>query len=451
MCVQNCSVVGAKDAEIKQLRTELNVALIAVKNTREELQLEKDRCSKANAMPWLELATRPMPDCTMSIPNPTVAQHALPSRSLLVIDCVFQAQGSNLIPLLHPSPPLRRVRIPPRSRDAHRRKKHVDLIAHAEEAELRAKKEEEARINAGYPLAALSAERRAVADLRRAFTKAVCAVLELCCPRADTQLECSTDHGGKEVDNVDVFSQSHRCGPSHVATLNARGPAGMLVQMVCSGDDASVRCATTQYRLQKGVGQADRHGGTNHGKVGSGHGFDVDHVGSFGATLAPATVGGTLRDELLDATPNSGQEQGDDHWPHESQSDLLRMPVSLLPKPPTNVEEALAIARDAATEVQSFADNICSINVGGGRGGSGVAVSGVQSVHWSPGNSGGLLSGEEGTVGLSEGRRRVDTTATARIVDALRADASWAQSLSTFMRNKLEGQAAGFGNQMSLK
>lgn len=305
---------------------------------------------------------------------------------------------------------------------------------------------EEAHRNAGYPLAALSAERRAIANLRQAFTKAVCAVLELCCPRTDSQLEGLTDHGGKTVDSVDDFSQNPLCGPSHVATLNARGPPGMLVQMVCSGDDASVRCATTEYRLQKGAGQTRRHGGINHVKVSSSHGFDVDYGGSSVPAVAQATTVA-----CTDANPNSKREQGADQSPDESQSHLLRVPVLLPAKPPTEVREALSIARDAAAEVQSFVDSICSINIDEGGGGIDVEASDLQSVRNSSGNSGGLLTGEKRKAGLPKGNPWIDTTATTRIVDTLRADTSCAQSLPTFVRNKLKGEAAGFGNQTLLK
>lgn len=61
----------AKDSELKQLRAELNAVLMTMRTTREELRLEKDRYSKTNAIPCLELATGPMEDCTISTPYPT--------------------------------------------------------------------------------------------------------------------------------------------------------------------------------------------------------------------------------------------------------------------------------------------------------------------------------------------------------------------------------------------
>ncbi|CAM9114377.1 unnamed protein product, partial [Sphacelaria rigidula] len=121
-------------------------------------------------------------------------------------------------------------------------------------------------------------------------------------------------------------------------------------------------------------------------------------------------------------------------------------------KPPTNIQEALAAAHHAASAVQSFTDSICSIDVGGSGDESGFEAHGAQSANFYSREATGIIEDGRGSMlELSEENPRVDTTATIQIIDALQADASWARSLSTFVRGKLEAEVTGVGQQMLLK
>lgn len=349
------------------------------------------------------------------------------------------------------------------SRQAQTRpRKPVDIIRQAEEAERRAKQREEARLKAGYPLAALAAERRAIADLREALTKAVCAVLELCRTTAETSAEGSTaTQGGGKYTHSDGCDLSPYGQPGSLsqtpktAANDARGPPGMLVQMVCSGDDATVHCATTEYRLQKGVAQTGSQGCYNP-EVSNGHGFDpIDRGGSVMTATTEATAGGGAggASQLWGPQPTSGQHtKGVDEDSRQPQRDSPHVPLPSKFKPPTNIQEALAAAHHAASAVQTFTDSICAIDVGRGGDGSGFEAHGAQSASVYPWETAGVTGdGRGGMLEMPEENPRVDTTATTKVVDALQADASWVRSLSTFVRGKLEAEVAEVGQQMLLK
>lgn len=377
------------------------------------------------------------------------------------------------------------------------------MIAQADAADRRAKEAEEARLRTGYPLAALAAERRAVADLRGALTTSVCAVLELCQPKiTSTGNRASDAYGGsgsEKAAGVDGLSfnfsdgDSPRGGP-HVGIV--RGPPSTLVQMVCSGDEANVRCATAGYRLSKGVASRSNRATTTAGKTNEHSNEPVGRRQRPSSHRTPPTVAmsatasavvsesesskfqeaaanvahaGSLARNilrgLLDTTSTSHSSTGETSDEHtddfETQCEPPISPVVQPPRLPANTEDALSAARVAAAGVRSFSTDICTIAVDDPPGDGGAEVGGARTVAWASGAG----TGGVGVVGSDHGREdtlavaadggnavpEVDTTATARVVKALQEDALWAGSLPAFVRDTLEAQAERLGQQVALK
>lgn len=381
--------------------------------------------------------------------------------------------------------------------------KGVDLIAQADAVERRAKEAEEARLRAGYPLAALAAERRAVADLRGELTTSVCAVLELCRPqlasKGNRDSVASLGSGSETSVGVDglsfnVSDEASLRGDARAGI--ARGPPSTLVQMVCSGDDANVRCATAGYRLSKGVAGQGNRATTTTGRTDKRNNeadarrqIPSSHRTSPTAamvTTASATVSenepsrfqeaaanvahaGSLARNilrgLLDTTPtsqSSNEEKSDEHADDlEARCEPPISPAAQLPYLPANSEEALAAARVAAAGIQSFSTDICNVAVSDAPGDGDTEVRAARTVAWASGAGGGGVGHvgsdhgkEEKLAGAANGGKEVpevDTTATIRVVKALQEDALWAGSLPAFVRDSLEAQAEELGQQLALK
>lgn len=355
-------------------------------------------------------------------------------------------------------------------------KRKVDIIARAEEVERRVQKEESARAQAGYPLQALLVERRAVVELRGALATAVCALLELCRPNANsgavvsepTSSAAGTEGGGRGDGGTGALRDtSWRCQSAE----DARGPASMLVQMVCSGDNASVRCATTAYRLSTGsgggrgskpIGTHDHHRDGTPNPPTSGEPSCADAAATFNTQVVNTQVDGPLTNNgtllttgILNPSPTTPRASNE----KESHDEVrLRLPSVSVPSarsPHSNVEQALRAARAAYTSIESFATEICLIGgdrIGGGIEGE-IGAELATSLTFNDGAGSGTW---DNTTTRAHGKMTsptdgVDTTATAKMVDALRLDASWVASLPTFVYNKLEAETVSSDNLLSLK
>lgn len=356
-----------------------------------------------------------------------------------------------------------------------RSKKGLDLIAEADMAERRAKNDEEAMRRAGYPLEALAAERQAIADLRGTLTKAVCDILEICSPKPGEEVQ--RDEGDRlplEEPKANTWRAS-RVGMT-------RGPVSTLVQMVCSGEEANVRCATAEYRLCTGV--ASRNScGDKANKASGRHerptspsptftspalppaaeiGTETDRNSSRfrEAATSVAQAGHTARKILrgfLDTDSSSGAcatgESASD--PSTSLSPALAHHA-----PPKSPRAALAAARVASAGVRVFSDQICKVGADVQSDGGEVTADGK--LQWAvfAGDGGRNGFGSAGTpeknaggcasIARPEGGE-VDTTSTAAVVEALRADVMWTEVLPSFVRMALEAQAERLGHQASLK
>lgn len=364
-----------------------------------------------------------------------------------------------------------------------RKNKELDLIAQADLAERRAIEEQDARTRAGYPLAALAAERQAVADLRAALTTAVCAVLELCRPKQAPGTRGTRADGGSTGDDgsQSLGIPGGRTWRDRRAEIT-RGPPSTLVQMVCSGQDASVRCATSVYRLSTGVAvrsstaAAGSRTGEQRNRVAGGHRqasspqsqpllqpaaasseteLRPSRFREAATTVAEAgRMARTLLRGFLDTGPSGGNaRETSNRRSHPSRSPSAAPPPS---RPPTNPWEALLAARAAAADVRSFSAEVCKVAVGARD--DGAKARNVSGMPWAFGVAGsGGGSVEDGSGGANLDRKmakaglEMDTTATTRVVNALRADALWAESLPAFVSRTLETHAGDLGQQMLLR
>lgn len=352
-------------------------------------------------------------------------------------------------------------------------------------------------------------ERQAVADLRTALTKAVCAVLELCQQQGQqhTPESCTaTDSDGLSATRGRIAEGSvwgEGCPQGNVA----RGPPSALVQMVCSGEDASVRCAVSEYRLSTGMAMASRcatavvYGnktlGDNRAADGQRRILNATTNSNSGSNIMAGGGDGreTVQQPKLLSSPRPQQpplkaaERGQSSrlkelsttvaesgtmarniisslkgllapQPSPSPSTDLLSPAVL--PPPTNPRDALLAARTASAGVRPFTNGI-QVNVGtpnitdrmppfgscirGGREGSndkgGCSYWGAQTAA-APTNG-------EASIADNGKQPQVDTTASTRIVNALRGDILWAESLPAFVHKAMEAVEGNFGQQLALK
>lgn len=390
-----------------------------------------------------------------------------------------------------PPPPEVKYQPPPQPRVTNKTK-GFDLIAQADLAERRARDKEEARLRAGYPLAALAMERKAVADLREALVKAVCAVLELCQhPQQQPDPPTATvgGDGSRMTGGLPVGNAWGQGDPRANAT---RGPPSTLVQMVCSGEDANVRCATSEYMLSTGTAAsrcstAVGYGSSALGGKASHDRRKISNAGTESKVLQPPAASsreeagpgpgrsrlreisktvaesGTMARTILSGLIATGA-QGSGAGRGVSSTDVS--PPAIVPSsvivtlpvvvpPPTNPREALSVARATSAEVRSFLNEI-KVNVGA----EGEASVGQSPPFGAPGGHGSgtpwmaqAATSKQGAPTDDNGRgaEEVDTTASTRIANALQGDILWAESLPTFVRKAMEAQEGDFGQQVALK
>ena len=376
--------------------------------------------------------------------------------------------------------------------------KGFDLIAQADLAERRAREKEEARLRAGYPLAALAMERKAVADLRIALVKAVCAVLELCQhqhQQPDPQTATGDGSGSSAAGGLPAGSAWGEDDPRVNAT---RGPSSALVQMVCSGEDANVRCATSEYMLSTGTaasrcstavgyGSSVLVGKASHDRRNISNATTKGKVAASGRNLEPppsstrvnaepgpgrtrlqeisktVAESSTMARTILSGLSAKGGQEGRARCEVSSSTDIPSpafgrevssaidvSPPAIVP-PPTNPREALLVARATSAEVGSFLHEV-KVNVGA----EGEASADQPPPFGSPGGHGGGTRWRAQTQGAptdgnARGAEEVDTTASTKIANALQGDILWAESLPTFVRKAMEAQEGDFGQQVALK
>lgn len=299
----------------------------------------------------------------------------------------------------------------------------------------------------------------------------------------------------------------------------ARGPPSTLVQMVCSGEDAGVRCATSEYKLSTGMAAASRcstavcycGGGLSNvimddGRSNGDTAAASSHNDKPGAASGqrfepppllvvpqpqpqqtPLEAGATTETrETSGSSTSSGPRSkfgemattvaesgtmarailsGFTKPQRKPKGELLVPPTEEPPVfqgPPTNPREALSAARAATAGVRSFSAGI-KVDVGG-RGNGGTEAEAGR-MPWASGGGAGGGSSDSGSgwgaqtavatggasTGGGGGAGVVDTSASARIVTALREDTLWAESLPDFIRKTMEAQKGGFGRQVALK
>lgn len=386
-------------------------------------------------------------------------------------------------PQLQPQPHNKVVQ--PRGGDL-RRNKGLDLIAQADLAERRAREQEQERLHAGYPLEALAAERKAIADLHSALTKTLCVILEVC--RSKPILRT----GAAEVDKMTVEGEgSLKLVIPEGSVWRApsagvkRGPPSTLVQMVCSGVDADVRCSTSEYRLSTGVPSrstavaADSRTSNQCSKV-----TDRDRQPSssksiqsfpsqpeitdtgvepcpskFREAVTNIAQAGTearlILRSFMDISANGGGATKTDEF--KSKRPLLPSPELPPMHPEVHPGDSLSAARVAAADIDSFSAEICKVSVDTGGDLAEARVGG--GVPWTCGATdiGRISDGRNwnrtattGTISTTASPE-VDTTATTKIVDALRMDVLLVESLPAAVRKALEAQVGRFDEQFSLK
>lgn len=123
-------------------------------------------------------------------------------------------------------------------------------------------------------------------------------------------------------------------------------------------------------------------------------------------------------------------------------------PTSAAPLLPANPQEALSAARAAVTDARAFSDEI-KVSVIDEQS---HVTDGRPAAH-TPSAAFGTGGGSSGG-GSSGGDQRglgIDTTATTRVVNALRGDAVLVKSLPGFVREALEVLVGGVDQQLALK
>ena len=381
----------------------------------------------------------------------------------------------------------------------------MDLIAQADSAAVRAEEEEQARIHAGYPLGALAEERQAVAALREALTSAVASVLEICQKKAGpgragvgsgSQIEGGfPGMGGPEEGGT-------RRGPQRTGVT--RGPPSALVKVLCSGEDADVRCSgASEYKLSKGVAgrcSSASAGSRTENQRNQNNLRQGQPTAAFSpppplrpsaAVAGPETLPGShplrLRDAAVavaesgtmartilqglldsDAAGASGGQKTAQPCKQRSSSPSPAPGPTLAPPAlaPRNPQEALSAARAAATDTIAFLNETkISVEQQKSYGDTEARTAGGHTP-WAFGSSIGGGSGSSGrrgssdivggpiSMGGSTGDQRgpeVDTTATTRVVTALRGDAALVKSLPAFVREALEALVGSVDQQLALK
>lgn len=348
-------------------------------------------------------------------------------------------------------------------------KKILDLFAEADLAERRAQEESKARLQTGYPLKALAAERKAISDLRIALTKAICTILELCRPIA----EVSALANGRSKEVEDAWSgrsvaNHSRFPPPHGG---ATGSPSALVQMVYNGEDANVRCSGNAYKLCTGlvarVPNSDHHNNSvEHCRSSSTPSLSkpsltkLAHQKGEGVTNGPSehpsklkqastavadagTMARTILDglspeDISDCTQQAGESQ-------------LNPPPAPSP-PPADLMEAISAARLAVDAVPRFYTDVCNLD-GDTWDDRAIARKGdtIQ---------GELLARGEYSSNIGCNTRNssrviavgqdVETSATTKVVNALQVDTLWVQALPSFVRKTFEAQANRISQHESL-
>lgn len=384
-----------------------------------------------------------------------------------------------------PPPPEAKYQPPPRPRVTSNNK-GLDLIAQADLNERRAREKEEARLRAGYPLAALAMERQAVADLRAALIKGVCAVLELCQQQQQPQPPTATGDGDRSSVAGGLPEGNARWEGDPRANTT-RGPPSTLVQMVCSGEDANVRCATSEYRLSTGTAASRCSTAVGYGSsvLGGKAGEDRRNISNASTKSTVAARGqdfqpqpsssrkgaepgpsrsrlqemaqtvaesGTMARTILSGLCTTGAQEKDTVRGFSSSTDS---PSPATVPPPTNPREALSVARAATADVRYFSNEI-KVDVSA----EGETAAGQNTPFGAPGGNGSGISWRAQTAAPKEGAptdnngggaEEVDTTASTKIANALRGDILWAESLPAFVRMAMEAQEGDFGQQVALK
>lgn len=347
-------------------------------------------------------------------------------------------------------------------------KKSLDMFAEVDLAERRAQEEREARLQTGYRLKALAAERKAISDLRIALTKAICTILELCRPIAE--VSALADERSKEVE----YGWSERPAADHSRFPphgGATGPPSALVQMVYSGEHANVRCSGDAYKLCTGlvarIPNSDHHHnfvehcrslptssssksslrkpapqkGAGITKRPSGHSCKVKQAATAVAeagTVARTILDGFLLEDISDCAQQAGEPQPN--------------PPPAPSPPPADLWEAISAARLAVDSVPRFYADVCNLDWDA-QDDRAIARNGdiMQED---------LLADDEylGNIGGDTGRssrviavgQDVETSATGKVVNALQGDTLWVQALPSFVRKTLEAQANRIGQHESL-
>lgn len=338
----------------------------------------------------------------------------------------------------------------------------LDLFAEADLAERRAQENREARLQTGYPLKALAAERKAISDLRIALTKAICTILELCRPIAEASALANGRSKEVEDEPSGRSAGNHSRFPPHGG---ATGPPSALVQMVYSGEDANVRCSGDAYKLCTGlvtrVPNSDHHHNNNNNNSAEhcrssstsslskpsltklahqkGEGItkgtseqpskfqQASTAVADAGTMARTILDSLSSEDISDCAPQAGESQSNPPPEHSP--------------PPTDLREAISAARLAVDAVPRFYADVCNLG-GDAWDDRAIARNGDNT-------QGDLLAVAEYSSIIDSSTRviavgqcnDVETSATTKVVNALQADTLWVQALPSFMRKKLEAQA----------
>ena len=179
------------------------------------------------------------------------------------------------------------------------------------------------------------------------------------------------------------------------------------------------------------------------------------HSSRFREAAVAVAQSGTMAQTILqglldfDATGSGGGQKTAQSCAQPSSpppSSVLESPL-----PPANPQEALSAARAAITDTRAFSDEIKVTIEQHSRGAEARPARISGSRRESSDTVSGAMTSVGGPTADDQRGPETDTTATTRVVSALRGDAVLVRSLPSFVREALQALVGGVDQQLALK
>ncbi|CAM9204182.1 unnamed protein product [Ascophyllum nodosum] len=218
--------------------------------------------------------------------------------------------------------------------------------------------------------------------------------------------------------------------------------------MVYNGEGANVCCAADAYKLCTGMIGRTPSADLYHKAVGHRYG-----PSSTSSSIVPPSLLSPRETSLHQDIAEVNEERS--AYAPECWETACAVP-SL---PPADPRKALVAARAAASTIPFFSADVCNIDVSARGDRVSARVDDGKPLSDCSTDANKVLSCSNGIIGgasshvIAEGfaggnnTQDVDTTATAKIVHALRTDSLWARVLPSFVRKTLKMQAGQVGQQ----